>query len=359
MKREDIGILNATTVAQAAKANTKKLKKVKRPAEPKEDATPEQLAKYDAQKAAFDEYVAAQNEISLSGIEKIASGYNEGRTPIIICNKKAEVGINLHIGTTAMYHLTLPWTPASLNQRNGRGARVGSSSESVKAYYYCGKGSFDEFRLDTMQRKANWITDILTSEAAKMANADANSAEEMRLLLASDPEARERIRREQIEKAETLAREKAKQRAEIDLANYLKAQHASKGNAQSVEDTLQASQAKMVAAQAKLNQEAYQSAQSQKELKTEIAQYKDVITKQERLLTRMRKSENLIKRLRPEIKHAIEAGYLDVESDILDRGSEYYVAKDKRRFRTGRVYHCWMLRNQYSYRKDAAQGHQY
>nr|WP_323851390.1 SNF2-related protein [Xenorhabdus sp. 42] len=352
MKRENIGILNATTVAQAAKANTKKLKKVKRPAEPKEDATPEQLAKYYEQQAAFDEYVAAQNEISLSGIEKIASDYNEGRTPIIICNKKAEVGINLHIGTTAMHHLTLPWTPASLNQRNGRGARVGSSSESVKAYYYCGTGSFDEFRLDTMQRKANWITDILTSDAAKMANADANSAEEMRLLLASDPEARERVRREQVEKAETLAREKAKQRAEIDLANYLKAQHASKGNAQSVEDTIQASQANMAATQAKLNQEAYQSAEWQKELKTEIAQYKDVITKQARLLTRMRKSENLIKRLRPEVKHAIEAGFLDVEPDIIDHGAEYYVAKDKRLFRTGRVYHCRMLRSKYSYRKD-------
>ncbi|MCC8379123.1 N-6 DNA methylase [Xenorhabdus sp. PB30.3] len=342
MKREEIGILNATTVTQAAKSNTKKLKKVKRPAEPREDATPDQLDKYYTQKAAFDEYVAAQNEISLGGIEKIAADYNEGRTPIIICNKKAEVGINLHIGTTAMHHLTLPWTPASLNQRNGRGARVGSSAARVEAYYYCGQGSFDEFRLDTLERKANWIKEILTSDAAIMANADANSAEEMRLLLAADPEERERVRREQIEKAEALAKAKAKQRAEIDLANYLKAKHASKGDSQSVEKTIKDYQAEIEKAKTDLKGEYYQSPELQKHLREKIAQYTDAIAKLERMLIRIRKSESLIKRLRPEIKHAIDAGYLDVEPDILEHGAEYYIAKDKRVFRTGRVYHCRM-----------------
>lgn len=83
--------------------------------------------------------------MSLTGMEGIAADYNEGRTPIVICNKKAEVGINLHKGTTDIHHLTLPWTPASINQRNGRGARVGSSQDSVNVHYYCGKGSFDEF----------------------------------------------------------------------------------------------------------------------------------------------------------------------------------------------------------------------
>ncbi|WP_426575299.1 hypothetical protein ACP179_00040 (plasmid) [Xenorhabdus stockiae] len=79
-----------------------------------------------------------------------------------------------------------------------------------------------------------------------------------------------------------------------------------------------------------------------------MAQYADTITKQERLLVRIRKSESLIKRLRPEIKHAIDAGYLDVEPDILEHGAEYYVAKDKRVFRTGRVYYCRMPYRQYS-----------
>ncbi|WP_426575300.1 hypothetical protein ACP179_00045 (plasmid) [Xenorhabdus stockiae] len=163
-----------------------------------------------------------------------------------------------------MHHLTLPWTPASLNQRNGRGARVGSSAARVEAYYYCGQGSFDEFRLDTLERKANWIKEILTSDAAIMANADANSAEEMRLLLAADPEERERVRREQIEQAEAIAKAKARQRAEIDLANYLKAKHASKGDSPSVEKTIKDYQAKIEEAKAKLKDRYYQSPESQK-----------------------------------------------------------------------------------------------
>ncbi|WP_250208216.1 hypothetical protein [Escherichia coli] len=50
-------------------------------------------------------------------MEGIAADYNEGRTRIIICNKKAEVGINLHIGTTDIHHLTLPGRqPVSTNE---------------------------------------------------------------------------------------------------------------------------------------------------------------------------------------------------------------------------------------------------
>lgn len=348
IKRDQIGILNATTVAQASKSAGKKLKKVKRPSEPKEDATPEQLDKYFEQKAAFDEYVASQNEISLGGLEQIAADYNEGRTPIIICNKKAEVGINLHIGTTDMHHLTLPWTPAALNQRNGRGARVGSSSaKNVNAYYYCGAGSFDEFRLDTMQRKKDWITDIMTSDVARMTNADASSTEDMQLLLAADPAERERKRREQVEKAEAIAKQKAKQRAEIDLNNYLKAQHASKGNSKSVEDTIKALQAKLEHTKAVLTSNNL-SAEEVKSQNFTVAMYSDNITKQERILSRMQKSEGLIKRLRPEIKHAIEAGYLDVDPDVVDHGSEYFIAGNKRIYRVGRVYNCRMFKSTYS-----------
>ncbi|MBO0216967.1 hypothetical protein J0676_26215, partial [Vibrio sp. Vb2880] len=67
------------------------------------------------------------------------------------------VGINLHHGTTDIHHLTLPWTPMSITQRNGRGARVGSKQNSVNVHYYTPKGPFDDFRLATIQRKATWM----------------------------------------------------------------------------------------------------------------------------------------------------------------------------------------------------------
>ncbi|MEL9846495.1 helicase, partial [Escherichia coli] len=178
-----VGILNAQTVAEAGKTG-KKLKAVKPPKELPDEPTDAQIAKYNEQMALYDAYIAQQNEMSLGGLEKIAADFQEGRTPIIICNKKAEVGINLHRGTTDIHHLTLPWTPASIAQRNGRGARVGSNRASVRVHYYCGKGSFDEYRLKTLKRKAGWISDILRSDKSEMENADANDMIEMQMYTA-------------------------------------------------------------------------------------------------------------------------------------------------------------------------------
>lgn len=88
-------------------------------------------------------------------LDKISKSYNAGGIKIVIANKKAEVGVNLQKGTTAIHHLTLPWTPASINQRNGRGVRQGNKVDSVAIYYYCGKGTFDAYRKDLLQAKSN------------------------------------------------------------------------------------------------------------------------------------------------------------------------------------------------------------
>ncbi|MQI62072.1 helicase, partial [Escherichia coli] len=113
----------------------------------------------------------------------------------------AEVGINLHRGTTDIHHLTLPWTPASVAQRNGRGARVGSNRASVRVHYYCGKGSFDEYRLKTLKRKAGWISDILRSDKSEMENADANDMIEMQMYTAKDDGERLAMMQVQMDKA--------------------------------------------------------------------------------------------------------------------------------------------------------------
>lgn len=79
-----------------------KLKKVNKPTEP----TPNKNGEYKegawetyySKLAQYEDYLSAKNDAGLEGMEGIAADYNEGRTRIIICNKKAEVGINLHIG---------------------------------------------------------------------------------------------------------------------------------------------------------------------------------------------------------------------------------------------------------------------
>ncbi|MCZ4061216.1 hypothetical protein O3W44_22055 [Pantoea sp. LMR881] len=252
-----------------------------------------------------------------------------------------------------MHHLTLPWTPASIAQRNGRGARVGSKASKVRVRYYCGKGSFDDFRMKALKSKANWIGDILTSDASRMANADANSQEEMNLLLAADPEDYARRVEEAKKKAEAIARAAAEKRAKIDLNELVKMQHALKLPVNLVESTLTNarttldSRRQYIASKQEELQEAIDKGQSylEKSLRFEIVELSKEINKAqtnirrgERQLVRAKKAEQRIKQLRPEVERAINAGLVDVDIDILTHGDKYVLLPDGRTVKIGAIY---------------------
>ena len=152
-------------------------------------------------------------------LERTSAAYNSGSIKIIIANKKAEVGVNLQRGTTDIHHLTLPWTPASIQQRNGRGVRQGNTVSGVNVHYYLGKGSFDEYRLGTLKRKADWINELLTGTANTSKNADADQSEEYAAMLASNPQERLRVIAEQKASKSKAVRDKANKKATIDLEN--------------------------------------------------------------------------------------------------------------------------------------------
>lgn len=150
-------------------------------------------------------------------LEKISAAYNTGKAKIVIANRKAEVGVNLQRGTTAIHHLTLPWTPASIQQRNGRGVRQGNTAAKVDVFYYVGKGSFDQYRLDMLKRKADWLDSLFTGKESRAENANAGVSDEYAAMLAADPE--EFKRRIEAQKAAKAANEREQRnlRAAIDL----------------------------------------------------------------------------------------------------------------------------------------------
>ncbi|EHU6836367.1 helicase, partial [Salmonella enterica] len=359
-----VGILNAQTVADAGKSG-KKLKAVKPPKDLPDEPTEAQLGKYNEQMALYDAYIAQQNEMSLSGLEKIAADFQEGRTPIIICNKKAEVGINLHRGTTDIHHLTLPWTPASIAQRNGRGARVGSNRASVRVHYYCGKGSFDEYRLKTLKRKAGWISDILRSDKSEMENADANDMIEMQMYTAKDDGERLAMMQVQMDKAKAAQLERQKEQANVDLQNYIKAQHAAGEDVEALTAELERNKAELEEATAdiaKYRQLALAKAADNEEWKAKwgtiyssdramLAQYRNslknairrkaditrVVTLHEKLMARTKKASTDIKRLRPLVEDAMSKGLLNVDSDLVNHAKDFLVIDDKS-WRVGQYY---------------------
>lgn len=80
---------------------------------------------------------------------------------LVIANKKAEVGINLQKGTQAIHHLSIPWTPDGLTQRNGRGVRQGNANDFVNVYHYDATGTFDVYRRNVVEKKGDWIDELL------------------------------------------------------------------------------------------------------------------------------------------------------------------------------------------------------
>jgi SNF2 family DNA or RNA helicase len=123
-------------------------------------------------------------------LQELSDAYNRGDIRIIIANKKAEVGVNLQKGTSAIHHMTLPWNPASLQQRNGRGVRQGNKLAQVRVYYYQARGSFDEYRLDLLKNKGNWIANLMdrNNDNDTAENSEAMGAIEQAALLSDNRE---------------------------------------------------------------------------------------------------------------------------------------------------------------------------
>lgn len=97
----------------------------------------------------------------------IQNGFNaveDNKYRVIIANEKAEVGINLQIGTQANHHFTIGWTPDGLQQRNGRSARQGNLTDRVMSYFYDAMGTFDTAKRTLVNSKATWIDDLISGQ---------------------------------------------------------------------------------------------------------------------------------------------------------------------------------------------------
>lgn len=124
--------------------------------------------------------------------QNIADAFNSGKLKVVIGNTATMgEGINLQIGTADIHHLDLPWEPASLQQRNGRGLRQGNINEAVRIHTYMSKGSFDGYRYQSIAAKKDW-QDLIWSGADRIDNLAREgkfSREELLVMLSADPEA--------------------------------------------------------------------------------------------------------------------------------------------------------------------------
>jgi len=130
--------------------------------------------------------------------QRIARAFNgdpeEGIAPqydVVIANAIAYEGIDLQTRTCAIHHLDLPWEPATLQQRNGRGVRQGNTLGAIVIHYYFARRSQDGLRFNLIQGKLGWMTQLLRSQKRDTNNPGAQmdmGPEDILLLISRDPE---------------------------------------------------------------------------------------------------------------------------------------------------------------------------
>ena len=123
--------------------------------------------------------------------QNIANAFNAGKLKVVVGNCTMAEGLNMQKTTTDIHHLDVPWEPATLQQRNGRGLRQGNLNEAVRIHTYLSRGSFDGYRYQAVAAKKDW-QDLLWNggdRVENLAREGAFSIDEMRIMLAADPEA--------------------------------------------------------------------------------------------------------------------------------------------------------------------------
>lgn len=113
----------------------------------------------------------------------------EARYDILIGNTKVMgEGLNLQTRTCGIHHMDLPWTPAGIQQRNGRGVRQGNANDTVFVRYYLGRATMDTHRKATVVGKATWQEALLSGASAGSIEMTPESAEEILAERAGSPE---------------------------------------------------------------------------------------------------------------------------------------------------------------------------
>ena len=110
---------------------------------------------------------------------------------------KCGAGTNVQDRLVAMHDLDCPWRPADLQQRAGRIVRQGNQNAEVDIYRYCTQATFDSYLFQTVEKKQEFISQIMTSKSPVRScddvDEDALSYAEIKALCAGNPHIKEKM----------------------------------------------------------------------------------------------------------------------------------------------------------------------
>lgn len=97
---------------------------------------------------------------------KLFEDVNEGRIKVIIgSTEKLGTGVNIQKNLVALHHLSVPWRPSDLEQREGRILRQGNECGEVFILRYITEGTFDGYLWQLLENKQRFIASFLTGVA--------------------------------------------------------------------------------------------------------------------------------------------------------------------------------------------------
>ena len=100
---------------------------------------------------------------------KLLEDLNQAKIRVMIgSTSKLGLGVNAQLNLYALHHLDAPWSPADVQQREGRLVRMGNKNESVKIYRYIAGESFDAYIWQVLDNKAQFIFRFLSAGFALM-----------------------------------------------------------------------------------------------------------------------------------------------------------------------------------------------
>ncbi len=121
-----------------------------------------------------------------------------GKVRVLIgSTQKLGAGTNIQDRLIALHHLDVPWRPRDLTQREGRIKRRGNQNDVVHAFRYVTEGTFDAYLYQTVEKKQQFIGQIMTSKSPARTCEDVDEAAlsyaEVKALCAGDPRIKERM----------------------------------------------------------------------------------------------------------------------------------------------------------------------
>ena len=144
--------------------------------------------------------------------KKLFADVNDGKVRVLIGSTgKMGVGMNAQKRVVAIHHLDAPWRPGDVEQRNGRAFRQGNINDEVECFTYVTEGSFDARLWDILERKQNFINQIMNGESVGREAEDTGevtlSAAEVKALASGSPLILEQVQLDtDIKKLESLYR---------------------------------------------------------------------------------------------------------------------------------------------------------